>query len=113
MSTMFDRLAHLDRRYDELTQLLGDPEVASNPDKLMEYGRERSDLDEVVTTWRELREMERQIADAEQMARDDDPEMAEMRSEEHTSELQSPCNLVCRLLLETKKKQRELVRHDV
>src|SRR2546426_3749949 len=28
------------------------------------------------------------------------------RSEEHTSELQSPCNLVCRLLLEKKKSQR-------
>src|SRR2546426_3471164 len=28
----------------------------------------------------------------------------EVRSEEHTSELQSPCNLVCRLLLEKKKK---------
>src|SRR5256885_4152923 len=28
------------------------------------------------------------------------------RSEEHTSELQSPCNLVCRLLLEKKKEQR-------
>src|SRR5256885_15927001 len=27
------------------------------------------------------------------------------RSEEHTSELQSPCNLVCRLLLEKKKKR--------
>src|SRR5256885_16392645 len=27
------------------------------------------------------------------------------RSEEHTSELQSPCNLVCRLLLEKKKRQ--------
>src|SRR5256885_3873719 len=29
------------------------------------------------------------------------------RSEEHTSELQSPCNLVCRLLLEKKKKERK------
>src|SRR5256885_13193103 len=28
----------------------------------------------------------------------------DVRSEEHTSELQSPCNLVCRLLLEKKKK---------
>src|SRR2546426_8516391 len=28
-----------------------------------------------------------------------------VRSEEHTSELQSPCNLVCRLLLEKKKKK--------
>src|SRR5256885_5803963 len=32
------------------------------------------------------------------------------RSEEHTSELQSPCNLVCRLLLEKKKHQ---ARHDL
>src|SRR6266850_5288038 len=30
---------------------------------------------------------------------------ARARSEEHTSELQSPCNLVCRLLLEKKKKK--------
>src|SRR5256885_9599740 len=29
--------------------------------------------------------------------------LARLRSEEHTSELQSPCNLVCRLLLEKKK----------
>src|SRR5256885_8216343 len=33
---------------------------------------------------------------------------AQVRSEEHTSELQSPCNLVCRLLLEQKK---TIVRH--
>src|SRR5256885_9094396 len=31
-------------------------------------------------------------------------ERGDQRSEEHTSELQSPCNLVCRLLLEKKKK---------
>src|SRR2546426_5568356 len=46
---------------------------------------------------------------------DDDPEepllvgaaavVQPIRSEEHTSELQSPCNLVCRLLLEKKKKK--------
>src|SRR5215467_5446572 len=32
---------------------------------------------------------------------------ADLRSEEHTSELQSPCNLVCRLLLEKKKKKKK------
>src|SRR5256885_12716479 len=34
------------------------------------------------------------------------PRAARRRSEEHTSELQSPCNLVCRLLLEKKKKKK-------
>src|SRR5256885_3722964 len=33
-----------------------------------------------------------------------------IRSEEHTSELQSPCNLVCRLLLEKKKKK---IKHTI
>src|SRR5256885_8280692 len=41
----------------------------------------------------------RHAFDAEGAARDG------IRSEEHTSELQSPCNLVCRLLLEKKKTQ--------
>src|SRR5256885_8923022 len=34
------------------------------------------------------------------------------RSEEHTSELQSPCNLVCRLLLEKKKKDDTITHHS-
>src|SRR2546426_5716475 len=37
----------------------------------------------------------------------DQPEL-HRRSEEHTSELQSPCNLVCRLLLEKKKNKKNL-----
>src|ERR1039457_7728780 len=50
-----------------------------------------------------------------------DPTSISARSEEHTSELQSPCNLVCRLLLEKKKssmqqrsqrKPRESRQHD-
>src|SRR5256885_1710488 len=42
-----------------------------------------------------------------------DPRNPAARSEEHTSELQSPCNLVCRLLLEKKKHRspQHLLRH--
>src|SRR5256885_4745193 len=42
--------------------------------------------------------------------RSPDPGELLYRSEEHTSELQSPCNLVCRLLLEKKKKSVRLRR---
>src|SRR5256885_10758413 len=45
---------------------------------------------------------------AEDFARDALLIFERMRSEEHTSELQSPCNLVCRLLLEKKKITTEL-----
>src|SRR2546426_11520189 len=42
-------------------------------------------------------------AGAEGARRGDPSDPRDARSEEHTSELQSPCNLVCRLLLEKKK----------
>src|SRR5256885_2768220 len=42
--------------------------------------------------------------DHHQHRRAREPGFRSLRSEEHTSELQSPCNLVCRLLLEKKKK---------
>src|ERR1039457_7734830 len=41
------------------------------------------------------------------------PALDEYRSEEHTSELQSPCNLVCRLLLEKKKTQQDTIAEPV
>src|SRR2546426_6237640 len=37
----------------------------------------------------------------------------QQRSEEHTSELQSPCNLVCRLLLEKKKKYKNTSMNNI
>src|SRR2546426_7740876 len=44
------------------------------------------------------------LAHAELQRRPTEPLTRQFRSEEHTSELQSPCNLVCRLLLEKKKR---------
>src|SRR2546426_9030614 len=52
---------------------------------------------------------EREIVDLLVLGRSN-KEMAD-RSEEHTSELQSPCNLVCRLLLEKKKKDKRNSAH--
>src|SRR5256885_9434068 len=57
-----------------------------------------------------------QRADRFRVPEDELPFAAELinhrrrRSEEHTSELQSPCNLVCRLLLEKKKTNRSACR---
>src|SRR5256885_11884250 len=58
--------------------------------------------------WNRNAPLERRAADAQvlQAALDERLDFVEakrrLRSEEHTSELQSPCNLVCRLLLEKK-----------
>src|SRR3989454_4187544 len=61
------------------------------------------------TTWRSLAERLRPGNAQAAALRTTMPTVAESlarRSEEHTSELQSPCNLVCRLLLEKKKKKK-------
>src|SRR5256885_5904038 len=77
----------------------------------------RSTLFPYTTLFRSHYEAEEQPQDADDQSVEEQPlsgdsakkrrrvqiRQYEIRSEEHTSELQSPCNLVCRLLLEKKK----------
>ncbi|CAA9534604.1 MAG: Peptide chain release factor 1 [uncultured Thermomicrobiales bacterium] len=80
MSTTTATLGDIERRYDELERLLSDPEVATDPARLQEYGRERAEMDEVVGAFRELREVERAIDETQEMAAD--PEMADLVQDE-------------------------------
>src|SRR2546427_2732103 len=57
---------------------------------------------------RTLMEQGVRLADPARFDLRDDPRTGRARSEEHTSELQSQSNLVCRLLLEKKKKQQTI-----
>src|SRR2546426_7080523 len=66
----------------------------------------RSTLFPYTTLFRSLHVAAQAVQVEERRAAPPDPEPhlpADLRSEEHTSEIQSPCNLVCRLLLEKKK----------
>src|SRR2546426_3463818 len=57
--------------------------------------------------WTPAEPPQRAFHPRQQLARDGERVTSRApRSEEHTSELQSPCNLVCRLLLEKKKKKK-------
>ncbi len=55
---MFDKLEAVDERFQTLEQLLSQPEVVSNPALLQRYGQERSDLEELVGTYRAYRDAE-------------------------------------------------------
>ncbi|MCC6314107.1 MAG: peptide chain release factor 1 [Thermomicrobiales bacterium] len=80
---MFDTLGEIERRYDDLEQMMADPAVATDPARLQEIGRERSDLEDVVGAYRDLRTVETTIADTEALTAD--PEMAELAQEELAS----------------------------
>jgi peptide chain release factor 1 len=83
MSTMHERLGELERHYDDLTAQLADPEIFNDHTKLMQIGSERAELEGVVTTFRELNAIERQIQETNQLIREEsDPEMVELAQEE-------------------------------
>ncbi|MCM3741468.1 peptide chain release factor 1 [Oceanobacillus luteolus] len=85
---MLERLQSLEDRYNKLNEMLSDPAVASDPNKLREYGKEQSDLQDVVEAYREHKDLSAQLSDAKEMLDDDlDSEMEEMVKME-ISELQ-------------------------
>ncbi|MEW6033449.1 MAG: peptide chain release factor 1 [Chloroflexota bacterium] len=80
---MFDRLQLIERRYEELTQLISDPEVSSNPQRLQELARERAALEDLVTDYREYKVISRSLEDTRAMLSDKpDEDMAKLVREE-------------------------------
>ncbi|CAM3767120.1 peptide chain release factor 1 [Alkalicoccus chagannorensis] len=76
---MFDRLQSVEDRYDQLTELLMDPEVINDTKKLRDYSKEQSDIQETVETYRHYKEVKQQYDEAKEMLRENlDDEMQEM-----------------------------------
>jgi len=82
MDSFSATLDELERRLHEIDHMMADPAVATDAEKLMEFGRERSDMEPLVTAWSEFKSLEEQIAEARVMADDDDPEMADLARDE-------------------------------
>jgi len=76
------KLAELAERFDALEQQMIDPAVAGNPTQIVSIAKEHSALKGLVGCYREYEELTRQKTDAQQMAAEGDPEMAEMIAEE-------------------------------
>ncbi|WP_101842373.1 peptide chain release factor 1 [Halobacillus sp. Marseille-P3879] len=80
---MIERLQTLEDRYEKLNELLSDPEVISDTNKLREYSKEQAGLEETVTAYREYKEVAEQLDDAKAMLGDSmDDDMEEMVKEE-------------------------------
>jgi peptide chain release factor 1 len=80
--TVLQKLEDIERRYNELEHLMAQPAVATNPERLMEYGRERAEMEEVVGAYRKLHRIEEQIEETELLAHDQDQELARLAQAE-------------------------------
>jgi len=83
---MLKKLASVEKRYNELNMLLSSPETTRNPELLMTYGQEQSNLEPIVIAFHRYRDVLSQLGDATDMLDDQlDDEMKEMVREEIAS----------------------------
>ena len=82
MLTIEHKLNEIDQHFIELERMMADPSVATDPERLMELGRERAEVESLVTAYRELRAVNQQIEEAEFMKEDGDPELASLADDE-------------------------------
>jgi len=81
--SMFDRLDEVAIRYDELNELLSDPEVITNTDRFMKLSKEESSLRDTVEAYRKYKQVESELKDTEEMLNETlDKDMEEMAKEE-------------------------------
>jgi peptide chain release factor 1 len=83
---MLDKLAQIERRYEELDRLLSDPATMNDYEKLAEYSKERSGLTEIIETYRDYKRQLEQLDDARALANEEtDPDLLQMAQEEIAS----------------------------
>ena len=86
---MFDKLKSVEKRYDDLNQLLSDPKIISQQSEFQKYAREQSELSPIVHKFQSWQKIDRQLEENKQILNEEqDPELVEMARED-VAELES------------------------
>ncbi|CAG1065972.1 Peptide chain release factor 1 [uncultured bacterium] len=76
------RLEDLETRYNELSELLGLPDVAGNAELYQKYAKEHASLSDLVEVYRQLKAIDRELDDNRQILEGKDEELRELAKEE-------------------------------
>ena len=79
---MFEHLRDIELRFEEVNQLLAQPDVASNPKEYGRYAREHAHLSTVVAAFRAFQAAQSELDEANELLEDDDREMRSMAHDE-------------------------------
>ncbi|HTQ98400.1 MAG TPA: peptide chain release factor 1 [Candidatus Acidoferrum sp.] len=80
--SLVSKLDSLLDRHEELQHLLSDAEVIAVQDKFRAYSKEYAELEPVVTAYRQLQQVRANLAEAEALQKDSDPDVRQMAAEE-------------------------------
>ena len=80
---MFQKLEDVEKKYDELTKKISDPEVIARTTEWQKYMKEHAGLEDIVSKYREYKKGKQDFEEAKQMASDSElKELAEMEMDE-------------------------------
>lgn len=80
---MWDRLESIEKRYEELNELIAQPEAVSNPARLQSLAREQASLEDIVTEYRQYKAVSKMLQETQAMLDDGlEPEMVLLAKEE-------------------------------
>ena len=78
---MFDKLEDVEKRYEELTKLISDPEVIANQSEWQKLMKEHSNIQDIVEKYREYKKTKQSMQEAKELM--EDPEMKELAETEY------------------------------
>lgn len=73
---MFQKLEAVEKKYEDLTKKISDPEIIANQTDWQRYMKEHAEIQEIVEKYREYKKVKQQLEEAKQML--DDPELKEL-----------------------------------
>jgi peptide chain release factor 1 len=80
---MFNRLDSIEKRYEELRQLMAQPELATNPARLQTLAQEQANLEDIVTKYRQYKEIVKTLQETQAMLDDGlEPDMIPLVKDE-------------------------------
>lgn len=89
MDEIFDKLQAVVDRYDELNELISDPEIISDTQRFMKLSKEESELRDTVTVFNHYKDVSSQLDDDETMLREESDAELEAMLKDEISELKS------------------------
>ena len=78
---MFEKLEAVEKRYEELTKMIADPEVISNHTEWQKLMKEHASIEDIVLKFREYKKVKQSMEEAEELMQD--PEMKELAEMEY------------------------------
>ena len=78
---MFEKLEAVEKRYEELTKIISDPEVIANQTEWQKAMKEHASREEIVLKFREYKKIKQSMEEAEELMQD--PDMKELAEEEY------------------------------